>query len=274
MPEETQVQTQEAPVVVPTTETAAATETAKPESTEEPQKKNGLQRKFDRLTREKYELRGQNDELRTRLASIEERLSAKLPEASAEDPAPKPEQFGTYEEFVQANARWVVRQELKTHTAKQTETQQREDSQADLKATYDAHLERVDEAIERIEDYEDVVATLSGPRGNVPQEVGLAIMELDNGPDVLYHLAKNPAELARLRELTPLKAVAELGKISDKLTVDPEDSPPPKTAKAAPAPMKPLKKSAPTATGLSDDDDINAWLAKRNQQVRASGRHY
>ncbi|KKL49182.1 hypothetical protein LCGC14_2318090, partial [marine sediment metagenome] len=60
------------------------------------------------------------------------------------------------------------------------------------------------------DDFDGVV----GQNIEIPLSVQLAIIELDNGPEVAYHLGKNPKLCKELMDLTPLKAVAEIGRVS------------------------------------------------------------
>ncbi len=76
---------------------------------------------------------------------------------------------------------------------------------------------------------------------SVPEGLQMAMSNLDNWSDVAVHLAKSPDELRALTaafEQNPYKAVAELGKLEDRLQ---QASKPPET----PAPASPAKVTKP-----------------------------
>ena len=71
------------------------------------------------------------------------------------------------------------------------------------------------------------------------------LTETETGAELTYHLAKNPAELARLQKLSPRKALAELGKLEPKY-LEPaaaakETVSIARTVSQAPAPITPLE---------------------------------
>ena len=290
MPEQEAVaQELETPVAAPeetqeVAETAAVPETAPTESEEEQEEKrqSGVQRRIDKLTREKYELSGQARELRERIAALE-RNQASKPAATqasdaAQDPKPDPKTFtGTYEEFVEALSRWTARQEHKALAEKTQKEQETADQQERDREVVDSYQERSSEFAAEKEDFNEVVGRIK-IAADVAPGVQVAIMEDENGPALAYFLGQHPEVCQQLSELSPARALTHLGRISAALfpdateESDSEDSPSPKAARPAPAPLKPVKKVAPTDSGLSDDEPMDKWLAKRQKQLQAAGR--
>jgi hypothetical protein len=78
-----------------------------------------------------------------------------------------------------------------------------------------AHGQRVDAAIDKYDDWEEVRKTTKNMI--MPISVDFAIREMSNGPDVLYHFAKNPAVFERMSKMSPSQQVIEAGRISDRL---------------------------------------------------------
>lgn len=247
------------------------TETVTEETEEQKKHKGGFQRRIDRLTRDVHSYKEALEEERLARQRLEARLAGQsageTKPTAGDDPEPTIDNWkGTYEELVKAQAKWAARQEFHALTKKQQEQAESEAHNAELKEVFDTHQERLNAARDEYEDFDEVTAPLG--RSVVPEPVGLAIMELDNGPAVLYHLGKNPEKLRKLNELSELSALTELGKIAASLSEEDAPSPTPKPVTQAPDPIKPIKKSSPTATGLSDDLDIDEWMKRRREQLR------
>ena len=72
------------------------------------------------------------------------------------------------------------------------------------------------------------------------------IVESDVGPQLAAHLVKNPGEAERIAKLSPVRMIAELGKLETKLDAEPQP------AKAA-APVKQVSKAPAPIQALSSD---------------------
>lgn len=240
-----QERAKEAVTAPPTEEAkpAVATEAAQPEEVEEteekPKHKGGFQKRIDHLTKE-LRAKEREAELLAEIARLKgEPLAEKKP---AVEPVkvgkPKLDDYASYEDFVEALADFKAEEKYQSLKAKDEEKLQTESNEADLRQKFDAHVKRVMVAQEKYPDYDEVIANIDSEQDAIPEGLALTIMELDNGPDVAYHLAKDPELTAKLKGMSVLKAIAELGKLSDKLTAKTEEPRKPKTA--APAPIKPV----------------------------------
>jgi len=140
------------------------------------------------------------------------------------------------------------------------------DAEAERQATLDAYHDREEEARNKYDDFEQVAYNPDLP---ITDEMAEVIKDSALGPDVAYHLGKNPAEARRIARLTPLAQARELGKIEATLA----SNPPVKKVSSAPDPIKPVgsRSSNPTydptdprsVKALSDRD----WIEARNKQV-------
>ena len=70
--------------------------------------------------------------------------------------------------------------------------------------------EKLDEASTRYDDYDEVVRNTQLPLTDAMVQ---ATMFLPNGPDLLYHLGKNSAEVKKLAHLHPYKQAQEIVKL-------------------------------------------------------------
>lgn len=279
----------------PNAEIDPESDTGTPESEEQRNKgKGGFQRRIDKLTREKTQALELAETERIARQTAEARLAAtagRAPEnkqAVDNDPEPQETDFTEFKKFNEAHARWAARQEFKTlrekETQAQAEAEQAEAQAAEnqrLRENFSAHAQRLAEVRDQYEDWEQVAQALTGKDYDaLPPAVELAIVELDNGPHVMYHLAKNPDLLTKLSGMSEVRAVAEIGSIAASLktsvTPKPEgsqpdgkeakdnSSPEPAPVSAAPAPIKPVGGSATKATPDPTKMPLAEYIKWRN----------
>jgi hypothetical protein len=107
---------------------------------------------------------------------------------------------------------------------------------AEAQLTVEDYQARAKAVAAKIPDYSAVVKGAKAPVGD-----GLMreIVESEKGPLLAYHLAKNPAETARLNAMSPANLAREIGRLEQKLEL-----PTARKATTAPAPITPLRGSA------------------------------
>ena len=243
-------------------EAEAAAEVEEEGKPAEGEKKKGkgiyqLQRRLDKATGEKYRALAERDLLREQLA---EARKPSEPEAAGEaDKKPKLEDFETTEEFVEKLAEWKADQRYEEHRKEEADRAQQEEVQV----VYEAHNKRMAKAREKYEDFDEVTDI------RTHNAVGLFIIELDNGPDVAYHLGQHPELCKELLSVSPLQAVAEVGRLSTSLAADteqgsaktPEDpargSNKKPAASSAPAPIVPIGGGATRTKVPLDDENVD-----------------
>jgi hypothetical protein len=273
----------------------AASETAQSheQDTEQEQEnkgKGGFQKRIDRLTRRNYELEQRHERLMDAHEQLLNRLTTGKPAGAAEEKPnsapqkPTPDQFKTYEEYVEALADFKADQRIEQKLRSQQESQEKQSENDRLKETFAAYNQRVQEAQGRYDDFDEVVGRSDI---QIPQAVQMAVIELENGPDVAYYLGSHPEVCRELCKKSPMAAVAHLGRIAATLEADSEnqdedeaeagaagETAPVKpvvtkpVASSKPAPIRPVRKPAPTHTGLSDDLPIEEWMRRRNAQKK------
>jgi hypothetical protein len=183
--------------------------------------------------------------------------------APAEKQEPKPQvasadvepdvndpKFETYGDYLKALARWEIRQ------SKQEEETKAKQEQAKAKFTEKVtNFEgRVAAFMKANPDFEDVIEAADEPpmAPHILIEFNEHVTDSESGPEILYWLAKNPDDYARICAMTDPRAVArELGKIEARLEKSEpsptEESKPIKQTTKAPPPPTPLKGSATVA---------------------------
>lgn len=254
-------------------EPAAASETAPVEDEQEIKPKGGFQRKIDKLTRERYELR-------ERIANLEGRLAtqpaATTSKEADNDPKPDPNTWtGNADEYLAAMARWEARQEYRQLTKKERETAETTEREERDREVLQGYRDR---AVEFSNDHDDFNEVIN--RANLAKDIAgpvqVAIMEDENGPELAYHLGQHPEICAKLNDLTPAGAVKYLGRLSERLfpeTSEEEEeevaevaSPKPQP-KRLPTPITPTRKTAATDRGLSDSLSAEEWHKRFRKQM-------
>jgi len=85
----------------------------------------------------------------------------------------------------------------------------------------------------------------------------------EQGPQILYHLGKNPEEAMRIARLPPAHAALEIGRLEAKLSL-----PQAKTVTQAPPPIRPLSGGSGSAIVDPDKMTTTEWRQWREEQLR------
>ena len=91
-----------------------------------------------------------------------------------------------------------------------------------------------------------------------------ALVTDENGAKLAYHLATNLEEAERIAALSPVRQIAEIGKLSDKIGAAPAVS-------RAPRPIKPLGNQAPATSKKPEDETEAEYFARRQSEMKARG---
>ena len=231
---------------------ASATETP-----EEVKKPNKVQERINQLTREKYEQRQENEQLKARL----DKLEKAPPVVKTDLVVPDPDDFDTDKDYQAANAEYYAAVSLKATddrlavSNKETEQATR---QTEIKVKKDAFDENLSAKRGNFEDFEDVAY------GHTFMDLDLAeqIFEMDKGPEVAYHLGSNLDEAARIFALSPVKRARELTKLEFQV-----EALKPKVVSDAPDPITPLGAGSEAVQADPDKMSADEWQAWRNKQV-------
>jgi hypothetical protein len=272
---------------------AAGAVTAKPEVVEakegeepeqeqgsEPEKhgKSGYQKRIDKLTREKYETRQALEKLQEEVEALKSgkpKEEVKQPDVETKsDDRPKPEdlddkgnpKYATYEDFVEALTDWKTDKNLQKRQQEAERTKAEQAETAKLEAMWNAHQERLKEAYERYDDFEEMAERVS--KTPIDAAISNAIIELENGPDVLYHLAKNPKLVTSLSKMSDTRAVAEIGRISAMLEEPEQEEAAIPVKRAGPAPIRPVGGNATKSSLPLDELDYQTYRRVRDQQEK------
>jgi hypothetical protein len=235
------------------------------EEEEQPPKK--LSKFKKRISRIVAPLERENQELKARIKALEKGGKKEEPKP-VENPRPKRADFTTDEEYEDALVAWGTAKAIADQAAKDAQKEENERLGQNLQ-NYRAQVE---EFKEEHDDWDEVV------NQDIPMHVGvqLAIMEQENGAEVVYYLGRHPEYAKKLAEMTPLSAVMEVGRLSARLTAG-SGSPgsgaghgdTTKNKSRVPPPVRPVSTAATSSTLTSRDAaakrDYKGWKAAVRQ---------
>jgi hypothetical protein len=170
-------------------------------------KQSRYDRKIGALTYQARQAQREAAELRERLAEVEKRTA---PQAK-----PKPIRAGyeTEDDFIEALTDWKLETKLSERdkaAPKQEQTEPKGVSKEDWEKRETAFADKT-------HDYNDAIDDLDIPRTLTGAAVSHAILKHEKGPEVLYHLAKNPDVLDDVLSLLPERASFKINRIAESL---------------------------------------------------------
>jgi hypothetical protein len=243
--------------------------------------KRDTQDRIDELTRLRKEAEeAWESEYETRLklegeiAALKSKPEPKEELKKEELVQPDPAKYTDQGKFLTDYAEWVK----KSARAEFAAEQQRVETEKRARELDAAMVEKIARAKADLEDFDDVIDSADKrTRTDIPNHIKAAIYESEYGAHIAYELAKDAALEKRISNLTPAKALLELGKLEQKWVKTPakaDDSPKPPESKQPPEPVTKLKEGAGVVvTDLSQPMSFGDYRRQRLEQIRARRRH-
>ena len=231
-------QAESAPVEVKE-ETEAPTEADKP-------KGDGFQKRIDKVTADKYAEQRRADELQ----KWKDDILAK--QAAEKAVKPKLEDFDYDEEKLEkATRQHEIDQGVQTALAADRAEAKAQKQQQESEQVLSTFNERVD-ALGKADFDTKANAIPVLPKGVVD-----ALMQSEQGAEIVYHLGSNLDVAESLANMSPAMAMMEIGKLSTRLSAKPEIKP-----SAAPEPIVPVKAGSVLTSDIGDDMSMDEWMRK------------
>lgn len=204
---------------------------------DKPKKKGGFQRRIDKLNSQKAEAQKEAEFWRNQALKGKESDESKAPiveKPKASEGKPVPDNFDTHTEYVEALTDWKTEQKFKDRETEQRKMQLQRDQETLVKS----HFDRVATFKEKISDYQEVVEGVDDIA--VSPTIEDMLISSENGPALIYELAKNREEYERINKLPPLAAARELGRLEARIASQSPDKKEPKKTTNAPKPIDPV----------------------------------
>jgi uncharacterized protein YozE (UPF0346 family) len=209
---------------------------------EQKPKKNGVQKRIDKLVKKNSEKDREIEYLRKELmkkgSEQPQEKGAEKPEVKeAKEGKPSADDFENHADYLEALTDWKLEQKEKAKEA----AKKADDLKSNYQKAIEKHNERVGEFKKAQADYEEVISDFIEEHGDLKFSIALedSILASDVGPQLVYHLAKNKEELDRINALSPLAAAREIGKIEARLSKKSQPLAEKKHSKA-PRPIEPV----------------------------------
>jgi hypothetical protein len=252
------------------------TEEIETKATEEKKQNPKLEKRFSELTKQREEARKEaakereaRESLESRIKELEGRAEQKPVE---ENVKPSPNQFNDAFEYAEALAEWSAEQALLNRDKVEAERKAQDERSKVIKSWND----RLVNVKADLPDYDEMIASASDITVN--DAIRDAMLESEQGPRILYHLAENPELAEKLNTLSTVSALREIGKLEAKF----EASKTPKETKTeaetkpsiarskAPAPISPIKTSSAVAdVGVGSDGEFHGTYQQWRESRKA-----
>lgn len=242
-----------------------ATESADPAPQDPPEDK--IQKRFDKLTKEKYDAQRRADRLAWELEQLKSQPAKPEPVAPVK---PTLESSGYDEDKYQTAVIEYAKQVARAEAAAALQEDRDRQAQAGKQSEFE---KRQAEFAKSKPDYvEKVMENQSLP---ITQTMADVIRESDVGPQVAYHLAENPEIAASIAKLPPLVQAREIGRIEARIEAQ-KAAPAPKVSSAPPPSSKieasdasvSVKTTDPASDKLSDEEWFRAEKKRMAKQFR------
>lgn len=262
-------------------ESEESSEEGEEESEEEPprprKKKGGFQRRIEKLNRQKSDAERERDYWREQALKSaqkpgesddgQDKPEDELPPAA--EKKPDPDDYDTQDEYLEALTDWKVEQREQKRE-KEAEKKRLESEQSKVVSAYQ---ERMNAFAETVDDFDEVIAEADEEGVKVSPFLEHLILQSAKGPQVLYELAKNPAEIDRLNGLNSVSLHREFFKLEDGLSApsEPARKKVKKKTSKAPDPITPVGTNSDKGTQKRlDDPEISQseYEAIRREQIR------
>ena len=233
-------------------ESEQAEKEAEPEKTEESETTeddehslpNGVKKRIDKITRQKYEAVAEANRLKAELEQMRAQLAPK------QEP-PDISNFDTFEEYSDALAEYKYQQKIQ-----QVQSQQTQQTQAQKNAQeWVAKVEKVRSVAPDFDDAFSNVANIEF----APMALE-AVAQHPKGAEIAYMLGKDVSEAYRIAALPPSLQLMAIGEIAAKTSL-----PKTKAVSTAPKPVKPVNSGG---ASNAPPEDMDEWVKWRNQQLR------
>lgn len=173
-------------------------------------KKHRLMKEAEEFGKESY-LARLAAEKRAEAAEVRLKQLESGNEKSKDSGEPDPKDFKTNAEYIDAMVEHKFEKKERAEAQKKYEQGQQK--------LQDEFVDRLNAARKDLPDFDEVVGDADF---DVVPHIASYIAESELGPKLGYHFAKNPDELERIQKLSPIKGIAELGKLEMKLEKKPE----------------------------------------------------
>ncbi len=208
---------------------------------------SGFQRKISKLEQ-------QNADLAAQLAKLSQSATLEVKKPTIDD-------YQTYDDYVEALTEYKASEVLSKRDSEAVAKRENEELATRQREVEQSWEDKIDSLDENYDDFDEVMSKYKTTlfRNDLIQ----AVRESDLGPQVQYHLAKNPELLNRLnaKTISPFAIYKEIAKIESQITSKPAV----RVSKSS-EPITPVKGTARTSVNLKELD-TDSYMAQRYPEL-------
>lgn len=226
----------------------------------EKKKRSRNKRRLDKLRRAASEAKLDAEYWKNKALGGDDSQTPATPAKKDNDQKPTEDEFDSHADYIEALTDWKVDQKL----TKQKEADEKSKAKQSQSERATAWQGKVSNFQDSTPDFDEVMENVEDV--SLSQAATDAILDSDIGPNVLYHIAKNPEIAEKLSEMKPIAAIKEIGRIESELSAPSKKEV--KKQTKAPAPLKTVKRGGKSTVNLNDPNLSQAeFEAVREKQL-------
>lgn len=217
-------------------------------------KKRGFQRRVEKLSKKLSAAEQEAEYWRKQALSRQDSEDSQQKKVAkpSESLKPKAEDFEGHDEYIEALSDWKAKQAVAEFKKEISETNARSEFQRQVSE----HNRRVEKFAKQHDDFHDVIEEVDDIIASIAVEE--IILASENGPELMYELAKNRDEFERINKLSPIAAARELGKFEERIKRASRENETRASKKTnAPKPITPVGSKTGSAKKSIYDSDIS-----------------
>ena len=239
------------------------------------------QKRINKISREKFELRDENEKLRKELKELKGQVNeVSFAKKKAEHTMAKPQStdFDDDEQYYEALGRWAAKDEIYEHEAQRPLEEEPSSEEVNQQSFENIRNKILTDGEDKYEDFGEIVLKTDGTVV-ITQDMVLAAGDSDNAADIFYYLGQHPEESHRIAGLRGNQIAREMGKIESMFLEENYDHKPgqdnefvekskkktstkTKRVSSAPPPVKPIGGGGKQATDLNDAGIADYFAAR------------
>lgn len=250
-------QVEEGSESTPESTEAETTKPDEPKPETEEQRKSKYQRRIDRKNADIAAARTEARLYKERLEQLE---AMARPQQQRVPGAPTLDQFDNFEDYMSARVAFEAERVVETRLGKVQQAEAQRKAQEAQSRVLTSWQDKQAAAADKYADFEEVVGESDAP---VTQAMSQAIVESEAGADIAYYLAQHPDEAKRIAQLSPVRQIAEIGKLEAKAS-----APVVKRPTSTPPPINPIgtKAKAEKDPSQMTDSEFAQWRKRQIAQ--------
>jgi len=229
-------------------------------------KKGGFKRRIDKLNARVSEREKELDYWKSQALKNQERNAPEETKQVTQSTSgkPSPDDFDSHADYVESLTDWKVTQFYETQKA----NEQKSNMHTEQQKAFKSHVDRVNSFAEKNPDFHELIDDVNDvPMSATIQDI---IISSDNGPALMYELAKNKDAFTAICKMSPLAAARAIGALDARLSSSSSEQSLTKKITSAPKPLSSVASGKSVVSKSIDDPNLSQreYERLRGEQMR------